>query len=178
MAPIPDDRPVTDPTPSQSDTIAAHQRDRLTGWLLLIAAPLLASGLLMPAISVTSLAMFTTTYSLFGGVIAMWEDGKYGLFVLVFVFTVLLPVAKVAIGLWIWSLGNGNGGLAGQLLRLLSLISRWSMLDVFMIALVVLVLEGSLLTTADLGIGVLLFAISVVLSTIALKRLAASRLKN
>jgi hypothetical protein len=56
-----------------SGTPQPYRRDRLAGGLLLLALPLLAAGLLMPAISITHFAVFTDTYSIAGTVIAFWE---------------------------------------------------------------------------------------------------------
>jgi uncharacterized paraquat-inducible protein A len=46
-------------------------------------------------------------------------------------------------------------------------------LDVFIVALTVLAVEGSLLAAADVHLGIVLFAISVILSTLAIQRLSA-----
>jgi uncharacterized paraquat-inducible protein A len=46
------------------------------------------------------------------------------------------------------------------------------MLDVFIIAVMVLALEGSLFTTSDVHAGIVLFAAAVVSSTLALLRLS------
>ena len=59
------------------------------------------------------------------------------------------------------------------LLRTVAAISKWSMLDVFIVALLVVALEGSLLTTADIHVGIVLFAAAVVTSTIGTHRLVA-----
>ena len=50
-------------------------------------------------------------------------------------------------------------------------LSKWSMLDVFVVAVIVVMLEGSLLSDADARPGLFLFAASVVLSTLAVQRL-------
>jgi len=49
------------------------------------------------------------------------------------------------------------------------------MLDVLVVALTILLLEGSLVTRADIGLGIVLFGSAVILSTIATHRLARSR---
>ena len=54
---------------------------------------------------------------------------------------------------------------------LLATLSKWSMLDVFIIAVLVLALEGSLITAASLGAGISLFAGSVLLSGWAYRQL-------
>jgi membrane protein implicated in regulation of membrane protease activity len=49
------------------------------------------------------------------------------------------------------------------------------MLDVLVVALTILFLEGTLATSADTGLGVIFFAGAVILSTIATHRIARRR---
>ncbi len=119
----------------------------------------------------TSFVLFGKTYSIIGGVLGFWSDGRYFLFVLVFLFSVVLPLGKVAVGVWAWLAEADPGSLPDRLLRAAAWISRWSMLDVCIVALLVVALEGSLLTTADIHAGLVLFAAGVVVSTIATYRL-------
>ena len=55
-------------------------------------------------------------------------------------------------------------GDAARLTGALAGLSKWSMLDVFVIARVVLVVDGQLLSSADGHVGVIAFAASVVAS--------------
>ena len=139
---------------------------------MLLALPMLVGGLLMPAISVTKLMLFADTYSIFDAVFTFWTAGEYGLFALVFFFSLVFPAAKILIALWAWIFAAGDHDLTRRVLSVFAAVSRWSMLDVFIVALTVLVIEGSLLTTADIHVGIVLFALSVILSTIALHRIA------
>ncbi len=148
------------------------RRDPLAGVLLLLALPMLVGGLLMPAISVTKLMMFADTYSIFGAVFTFWTAGNFGLFALVFFFSVVFPAAKILIALWAWFFAGENHDLTRRILKIFAAVSRWSMLDVFIVAVTVLVIEGSLLTSADIHLGIVLFALSVIMSTIALHRVA------
>ena len=152
-----------------------NSRDRLAGGLLLVAVPLLVAGLAMPAISITRLFVFTDTYSIAGAVFAFWASGNYLLFARVFFFSLLFPAAKILIALWAWGVGeqDGDDETLRRLCRLFAAISKWSMLDVFIVAITVLAVEGSLFAAADVHLGIVLFALSVILSTLAIQRLAA-----
>lgn len=143
--------------------------------MLLLALPLLVGGLFMPAISITSLAVFSDTYSIAEAVFAFWEAGKFLLFAIVGAFSLILPSVKIAVALLVWWTEPSDGARARRLVGVFARISKWSMLDVFIVALTVLAIEGSLISTADIHIGVVLFAASVVLSTLAIHRLAARR---
>jgi len=153
----------------------SSRRDRLAGSLLLAALPLLVAGLLMPSISITSLFVFTDTYSIAGAVFQFWAHGNYLLFAIVFFFSLVFPTTKVLIALLAWSAGERDeeGEKLRRLCRLFAAVSKWSMLDVFVVALTVLAVEGSLLAVADVHLGIVLFALSVILSTLAVHRLTA-----
>lgn len=150
------------------------KRDWISGLLLLLAAPLLLAGLWMPVISVRSMLVFQQEFSLLDGVVAFLRSGDYFLFAVVGLFTVLLPTMKIGTALLVWTLGLTHGW-APRLVSLFEKISRWSMLDVLVVALTILLLEGSLVTRADIGLGIVLFGSAVILSMIATHRLARSR---
>jgi len=152
------------------------KRDWISGILLISAAPLLVVGLWMPVISVRSMLVFHQEFSLLDGVIAFLRGGDYFLFAVVGLFTVLLPALKIGTALMVWTLGLTHGW-APRLVSLFEKISRWSMLDVLVVALTILFLEGSLVTRADIGLGIVLFGGAVILSTIATHRLARSHVR-
>lgn len=148
----------------------AYGRDRVAGGLLLVSLPLLVAGLTMPAISITHLGVFTDTYSITGTVFSLWGGEKYALFVIVLFFSLLFPSVKILIALWAWYVGDDDR--VRRLCRLFAAVSKWSMLDVFIVALTVLAIEGSLFTAADIHLGVVFFAVAVIASTVALQRVA------
>ena len=156
-------------------TTLFSRRDKIAGILLFVALPLMIAGLAMPAIPITRLFVFTDTYSIAGAVFAFWSSGNYVLFTFVFFFSLLFPAAKILIALWAWSVGDEDetGENLKQICRLFAAVSKWSMLDVFIVALTVLAVEGSLLGAADVHLGIVLFAASVVLSTLAIQRMAS-----
>lgn len=124
----------------------------------------------MPAISITHLMVFTDTYSIVGTVFSLWAGEKYALFMFVAFFSLLFPSAKILIALWAWY--DGDDERTRRLCTLFAAISKWSMLDVFIVALTVLAIEGSLISAADIHLGVVFFAVAVIASTIALQRVA------
>jgi paraquat-inducible protein A len=143
----------------------------MPGVLLLAAAPMLVAGLTMPAISVSRLVFFEQQYSLMQAILAYWSQGQWALFILVLVFSVLIPASKVLIGLWAWVAGQNRPQLVRRMLRVLAAISKWSMLDVFIVALTVLVVDGRILDSADVHVGIILFAAAAIASTLATQRL-------
>ncbi len=149
-------------------------RDRVAGILLILALPMLVAGLTTPAISITTMVVFSDTYSIAGAVFAFLDGGSYALFAIVFFFSLVFPSAKILIALWAWVLAGYDQDRMRRVMVLFAAVSKWSMLDVFIIALTVLVVEGSLLAAADIHFGIVLFTLSVLMSTYAIQRLARS----
>lgn len=147
-------------------------RDEWIGPLLILSLVLLALGLALPALSFGNF-LFRRDYSILQGVWSFWQSGKYFLFVAVGAFSVLLPAAKILLCAAIWFAVPREDPRAVKLMALLALVSKWSMLDVFIIALTVMVMEGSLIGTADIRFGIVAFAAAVLLSTFGLQRMAA-----
>jgi len=140
------------------------------GLLLAVSAVLLAAGLALPVITVERL-WFETGYSILGSVAALAGNGDWFLAAVVGLFSVVLPVAKTACAAWAWATGRTDT----RPIRVLGALSKYSMLDVFVIAIAVLALDGRLLTGAQAGPGIVCFTVSILLSTWAVHRLAGRR---
>jgi len=146
--------------------------DRWLGLVLAVALVLLTLGLFLPAIRISSFIFISRELSLVEGVFTFLDSGDYFLFAVTFVFTILFPGFKIGTGLVLWYAADISGSWARSLLNGLSVASKWSMLDVFIIALVVLVIDGRLLSDADIQVGAMVFSAAVLISTWAVRRLS------
>ncbi len=157
---------------STSVTLATLSRgaDRLVGVWLVLAAGLLAAGLFLPAVSVERFFL-TKEYSLAEGVFGFLASGDWFLFMVTFAFSILFPIGKIVACLALWFFVRRDHPLTARLSGWLAALSKWSMLDVFIIALVVLLLNGRLLSSADVHSGVIAFTAAVLLSTYAARRI-------
>ena len=146
--------------------------DRGLGLILVATLGALIAGLLLPAITVRSL-FISQEFSLVESVLAFLDQGDWFLFIITFLFSVVFPVVKLIAGIALWFFLDATSGYARPVLGWLATFSKWSMLDVFIIALVVLVADGRLLTSADIQIGAIIFSVAVLISTWATRRLSA-----
>lgn len=149
----------------------ASGADRWLGPLLVLAFGLLVCGLLLPAVTIRSL-VFEREYSLFESVLSFLLAGDYFLFAVTFLFSVAFPAFKILVGLAVWYAPEAGDARTRVLMHGLAALSKWSMLDVFIVALVVMVLDGRLLSSADVRLGVIVFSASVVVSTWCVRRVA------
>jgi paraquat-inducible protein A len=137
---------------------------RFAPWALLIAAPLLIAGWVLPIMSVTSFWVIETEHSVIGGLKTFINEGEWLLVLIIGLFAVLFPASKVIIGIFAWI----KPDRAKLLLRAANTASKWSMLDVFVIALVVMTAKSSVVADAHVGIGAWCFSAAAIASTLAL----------
>ncbi len=143
--------------------------DRWTvGPLLLAALALLLAGIVLPSLTVSTLAILSNSVSILSGLMVLWDDDQYFLFLVLLVFSVLFPAVKLLFGLWVWFFsGNPHAAAIGRL----EALAKWSMLDVLVIALVVAALNVTVISGVVIHAGLYLFTASVILSKLALARI-------
>ena len=140
-------------------------------WAFLIAA----MALYVPAnalpIMLTSSLFGSQDDTIMSGIVFLWEDGSWYLALIVFVASILVPLAKI-IGLAVLLLSVQLGWASHQaerarLYRLVESIGRWSMLDIFVVALLVTVVQLTALASVRAGPAALAFGAVVVLTMAA-----------
>jgi len=171
--PSPPPRSDAAPAPRRHGTLAALARgiDRLLGPALALAAGLLIAGWLLPIMTVHRLVIFADRVSILQGAAELWRGGEYLLAGLVVVFSVVFPALKLllAAGLW-YGVDAGSDRLA-RALDWLEAVGRWSMLDVFVIALTVVAVQISLIGEVTTHAGLYVFVAAVLLSMTAVRRM-------
>jgi len=109
--------------------------------------------------------------TIMSGVLSLLQDGSWPLALLVFVASIVVPLLKLLAMGWLLLAvrrqSPGNGLQRSRLFRLVEFIGRWSMLDVYAIALLVALVQIRSLATVHAGLGALAFAAVVVLSMLA-----------
>jgi paraquat-inducible protein A len=110
-------------------------------------------------------------YSLAEGVYSFLVAGDWFLFLVTFAFTIVFPISKVGVCLALWFLSPRGSQRSEKFAGTLANLSKWSMLDVFVIALMVLVVDGRLLDSADIHVGVIAFTSGVILSAWGARRI-------
>ena len=141
------------------------------GWLivamLVCAFGLYFAGLFRPFTEVTKLWIFEDEVSVIGGMVSLWEAGEYFLFAILAVFTVAFPAVKILALLAIWLVPGLTRESAQAMFRFVSGMGKWSMLDVFVVAILVILLRAGSIATIAIRDGVVLFTGAVLLTQIA-----------
>ena len=109
--------------------------------------------------------------TIMSGVLSLIQDGSWPLALLVFVASIVVPLLKLLAMAWLlFSVVNKSRGQPlhrSKLFRLVEFIGRWSMLDVYAIALLVALVQIRSLATIHAGLGALAFCAVVVLTMLA-----------
>ena len=125
------------------------------------------AGIFLPFTSVTKLWLFENQVSVYQGLIVLWRAGELFLFLILFVFTVCFPFVKINAMLTLWLFPGLDGKNAQRLYHFVSNLGKWSMLDVFVMAILVLTVKSSGVANIQVGTGFFLFFISVMLTQFA-----------
>jgi paraquat-inducible protein A len=140
-------------------------------WALVIAATILyipANSL--PVLISTALGA-SQSDTIIGGVAYLYESGSWPLALIVLVASVIVPLGKiVALGYLLITVQLGsvkNNRDRTRLYRLVEFVGRWSMLDVFVDAFIVSLVQLEPLMSVRPGPGVALFMSVVVLTVLA-----------
>jgi paraquat-inducible protein A len=128
---------------------------------------LLVPALLMPFMSIVKLGR-TDTYSLVGGIRQLAADGQWFLAVIIFVFSLMFPIAKLALILVATSSLVEMPWKTRILLHdMATHTAKYSMLDVFVIAVLVVVIKLGKSTEVHIQSGTVLFCVAIFLSMLA-----------
>jgi paraquat-inducible protein A len=109
--------------------------------------------------------------TIMSGVLSLLHEGSWPLALLVFFASIVVPMLKlIAMGWLLLSVvrkSRGHPLQRSRLFRLVEFIGRWSMLDVYAVALLVALVQIRSLATVHAGPGALAFCAVVVLTMLA-----------
>ena len=127
----------------------------------------------MPVMTVRTLLVFYDEVSIVEGALRMVESGDYLLFAIILVFTIVFPLCKLILAFLVWRRldSTPDSGLRIALSRV-EIFSKWSMLDVFVVALVVVIVKISLVSDVTIHAGLYIFCAAVMLSMFAVWRIS------
>lgn len=140
-------------------------------WAFLIAAFIMyIPANTEPMMRTTSLGSESAD-TIMSGVIYFLSHGDWHLAVVIFAASVMLPLLKIiAIGYILISIQRGSTRRKMEktsLYRIAEILGKWSMLDIFVVGLMVMLVQLGNLTTIDPGPACIAFALVVILTMFA-----------
>jgi paraquat-inducible protein A len=140
-------------------------------WTLLVAAMVLYIPANVLPIMQTESLFGGQTDTIMSGVVFLWSSGSWPLAILVFVASIVVPLLKMlalmTILIAVHRGVNVHTHDLARLYRLLEVIGRWSMLDIFVVAILVALVQLQLVATVTPGRGAVAFGAVVVLTMLA-----------
>lgn len=141
-----------------------------TAAYLLTAAVLYVPANLLPVMS-TSSVQGDGSHTLVGGILELWAEGSWELALIVFIASIAVPLLKIAaLMLLTWTAHRRSTWRQREragLYRLVETVGHWSMLDVFVVVLLVGMVRFGVLATVEPEAGLLAFGAVVVATMLA-----------
>lgn len=142
-----------------------HPKEARRLRLILVAtAVFLALGLVSPIITLKKFMLVENTFSVLGGVMQLFLEGQFFLFIVIMGFSVLLPALKIGVLFHLLSPKIKSGARLDRYLHWMHVYGKWSMLDVFIVAVLVVAVKLGAIASVEMRYGLYFFALAVVLT--------------
>lgn len=125
---------------------------------------LLCVGLVSPIITLNKFVLIESTFSVFSGVTELLKEGQIFLFFIITGFSIILPLLKVIVLTVLLSAKQDKAHKLDKYLRWMHLYGKWSMLDVFVVAVMVVAVKLGAVASVEMRYGLYLFAAAVILT--------------
>ncbi len=138
--------------------------------LMIAAAILYVPANLLPILKIRELGI-PREKTIISGLIEFWEMGSYPIAIVIFSASILIPLLKICSLLWLCGAAKGmipySAKMLGKVYWVTELLGRWSMVDIFVVAILVAMVQLGNYMTVTPGPGALAFAGVVILTMLA-----------
>lgn len=138
--------------------------------LVVTAAILYIPAMTLPIMHTVSLGQPMAS-TVIGGVIVLWDMGSYPIAAIIFFASVFVPIGKlIALTVLCWYVTYSKGVTPTQqttLYRITELVGKWSMIDVFVVAILVALIKLGDILSFFPGLAALTFASVVLITMVA-----------
>ncbi len=119
------------------------------------------AGLVTPIITMTKFVLLENTFSVLSGALGLLKEGQFFLFVVITGFSVLLPLLKMAVLYKLLSAKQQASADLDRYLHWMHLFGKWSMLDVFVVAVLVVAVKLGAIASVEMRFGLYAFTAAV-----------------
>lgn len=158
--------------PRCGSTLELRRRDsiRRTIALMLAATALYIPSHVLPVLTTVELGMVKHN-TIIGGMMGFWQSGAYPIAIVIFAASILIPLLKIAALSWLCAAAVGwlhpSPVALGRIYWFTEWLGRWSMVDIFVVGILVAVVQLGNYMQVSPGPGALAFAGVVVLTMLA-----------
>jgi paraquat-inducible protein A len=140
-------------------------------WALLAAAMVMYIPANAYPIMTTTVLGQTQPATIIGGIIDLWQKGSWPIAAVIFFASILVPVGKMLALIWLSFVVRKSSELSANsrtnLYRITEFIGRWSMVDLFVVAILVALIRAGNLMSITPGPAALAFGAVVILTMLA-----------
>lgn len=133
--------------------------------LILASMVTLWFGLTEPVVHLSSALHKDSSYSVIGGLVEFWKTGDYLLGAIIFLFSAVFPVVKLAAMLWLWFAPTVREDRRRNL-RVIEPLGKWSMLDVLVVILFAGAVKLGFIADARILPGAYVYGAAILMSMI------------
>ncbi len=138
--------------------------------LMIAAVALYIPANMLPIMTVVELGDVTEN-TILSGMRTFWRQGAYPIAIVIFTASILIPLLKIIALSWLCLAASGklhpSPGMLGKIYWFTELLGRWSMVDIFVVGILVALVQLGNYMTITPGPGALAFAGVVVLTMFA-----------
>ncbi|WP_421780031.1 paraquat-inducible protein A [Kiloniella litopenaei] len=140
---------------------------RLVPVLLIVALVTLFAGLTIPILRVEKFFLFEDLISISGAIDQLVNSGEYLIAIIIILFSVIFPTIKILVANYIWRARAVGHKSVHRAVKLIDILGKWSMLDVFIVGMIVISAKSSGMANATSQPGMYYFGTSVICSMLA-----------
>ena len=132
--------------------------------LLMVSLTCLVVGVSAPLLTLEKMYFFENTVSLLSTIKGLYLQQEWFLFYVIAIFSLCIPAIKIASLVLITNMQFEQGSFLDKTLQIIETFGKWSMLDVFVVALLLVSVKLGVLAKVDVHYGLYVFASSVLLT--------------
>ncbi|NOY67426.1 MAG: paraquat-inducible protein A [Gammaproteobacteria bacterium] len=141
----------------------AKNKKRLISTLLVTAFILFVVACFSPLFTLSKFFIFNNTVSLFSALAELWNEHYYTLFMVLFLFSVFFPLVKVVLMFYLQLSTRVSQQRHKKLIVFLELVGKWSMLDVFVVAILLVTIKLGPMANVEVHYGLYVFLVSILM---------------
>lgn len=138
--------------------------------LVIAAAVMYVPANLLPILTTRELGVSTES-TIIAGLVQFWNAGSYPIAIVIFTASIMIPILKIVALLWLCAAAKGlvphSAKILGKVYWITELLGRWSMVDIFVVAILVTMVQLGNYMSITPGPGALAFAGVVMLTMFA-----------
>ena len=149
-------------------------------FFILISVILLCVALSLPLFKVEKMILWKNEYSVLTGIIGLYNEKEYFLSAILFFFSIIFPFFKL-FALWMLWQAKLDDLQRQKVFHRLAMLGRWSMLDVFVVAILIVAVKLGPMANVEPKLGVYIFTLAILatnLTTMWVERLAKKNLDS